>query len=426
MNQQEPTGCHEFERAFRSHDSAAVRRVLSDYPELRTQINEPMHGCFDAPIVTLAKTPDMLDALLEAGADINMRSRWWAGGFGLLHSAPPELAKYAINLGARVDAHSAARLGLLDHLRRLIEQNPEIVHDRGPDGQTPLHFASSIEVAELLLRHGANIDARDIDHESTPAQYMVADRQNVARCLIKRGCKTDILMATAMGDKHLVEKHLKAEPGCIRMRVSAENFPMVSHKSGGTIYQWTLGFYVSAHQVAKKFSHADLFEFLMDQSPPELKIVSAAWVEDELLLHALLEEHPRQSLNYLPEDHWQISHAARNNAAEAVRLMLEAGLLATSRGQHHATPLHWAAWHGNLEMVKLLLHSGIPLEDKENDFESTPVGWAVHGSENGWHRETGDYVETLNLLLNAGAKPPSKIAGTEQVQQLLRTRGVPE
>ena len=31
----------------------------------------------------------LLAALLDAGADINARSRWWAGGFGLLHGAEP-------------------------------------------------------------------------------------------------------------------------------------------------------------------------------------------------------------------------------------------------------------------------------------------------------------------------------------------------
>src|SRR5438552_13898189 len=121
----------------------------------------------------------MLDVLLGAGADINARSRWWAGGFGLLDYADPELAAYAMKRGAILDAHAAARLGMIDKLRELTTANPALVHARGGDGQTPLHFASTIEVAAYLLDHGADIDARDIDHESTPAQYMVRDRQPV-------------------------------------------------------------------------------------------------------------------------------------------------------------------------------------------------------------------------------------------------------
>ena len=83
-----------------------------------------------------------------------------------------------------------------------------------------------------------------MDHESTPAQYTVDHRQAVTRFLVTRGCKTDILMAAALGDLELVKTHLDADPDCIRMRVTDESFPMVSPKSGGTIYQSTMGFHV--------------------------------------------------------------------------------------------------------------------------------------------------------------------------------------
>jgi hypothetical protein len=183
----------------------------------------------------------MLDVLLAAGADMNAKSSWWAGGFGLLHGASPELAAYAIRRGAFVDIHAAARLGLIDRVRELLDSDGTLVHARGGDGQTPLHFASTIDIAAYLLDQGAEIDARDVDHESTPAQYMIDDRQDVARYLIQRGCKTDILMAAALGDIGLIRRHLDEDPGCIRMRVSEEFFPMVRPRAGGTIYQWKLG-----------------------------------------------------------------------------------------------------------------------------------------------------------------------------------------
>src|SRR5262249_28320369 len=147
-----------------------------------------------------------------------------------------ELAAYAIRRGASVDIHAAARLGMLDRVRELIAADAELVHARGGDGQTPLHFASTVDIAAYLLDEGAAIDARDVDHESTPAQYMIDDRQQVARYLVERGCKTDILMAAALGDIELVRRLLDAAPGMIRMRVSEEFFPMISPKAGGTIY----------------------------------------------------------------------------------------------------------------------------------------------------------------------------------------------
>jgi len=86
-------------------------------------INRPI-GPFDSAAIINVCSREMLDVLLDAGADINARSRWWAGGFGLLDSASPELAAYAIERGAVVDVHAAARLGLIARLRELITQDP--------------------------------------------------------------------------------------------------------------------------------------------------------------------------------------------------------------------------------------------------------------------------------------------------------------
>src|SRR5205814_8909618 len=118
------------------------------------------------------------------------------------------------------------------------------------------------------------IDAQDIDHESTPAQWMVRDRQDVARYVVTRGCRTDILMASALGDLDLARKHLEADPDCIRLRVSDEYFPMINKRAGGTIYQWQLGWYVSPHEVAKQFGHQAVFELLIQRSPADIKLLA--------------------------------------------------------------------------------------------------------------------------------------------------------
>ena len=81
--------------------------------------------------------------------------------------------------------------------------------------------------------------------------------------------------------------------------------------------------------------------------------------------------------------------------------MLLAGLPVDSRGQHNATPLHWAAWLGNAALVRLLLQFKPPLEDAANPYSGTPLVWAMHGSENGWHRETGDYEGVVRALVSS-------------------------
>lgn len=206
---QPPDAFEEAAAAYRADDPAALRRILARHRQLRARINEPIPGgAFGAtPLICAVQRAnrEMIDVLLEAGADINARSRWWAGGFGVLDH-DHGLTSFLIERGAIVDAHAAARLGMLDRLEELVASDPQIVHARGGDGQTPLHFARTIEIARFLLDSGADIDARDIDHESTPAQYMLRDRQDVARYLISRGCRTDILMASAVGDLELSNK----------------------------------------------------------------------------------------------------------------------------------------------------------------------------------------------------------------------------
>ncbi len=410
-------------KALQSDDVAGFRQLLDKSPELKAGINEPISH-FQSPLILWVRSEAMLDTLLQAGADINARSKWWAGGFGLLDHAEPAVARIAIQRGAIVTAHAAARLGMLDRLKELIAADPALVHARGGDGQTPLHFSSTVEIAEYLLDRGADINARDIDHESTPAQYMVRSRPEVARFLIQRGAKSDILMAAALGDRELAEKHLQADPECIRMRVNDQHFPKTNFHSGGTIYQWELGWHVSACQVAQKFGHAEVLKLLMDRSPADERLVNACWLHDEELVKALLAENPDLAATLPAEGKRQLAHAARNNDPIAAGLMLIAGLPVESFGQHHATPLHWAAWHGQAELVRQLLAQGAPIENSDNDYRVTPLNWALHGSQNGWYRDAGDYTATVEVLLQAGARPPDQLGGTEAVQEVLRRHGV--
>ena len=408
--------------AFHKNDVATLAQLLQHHPSLKSMVNE-LWGPFDSPPIVSAHSSEMLDLLLAAGADINAKSRWWAGGFGLLHCAKPDLAAYAIRRRAIVDVHAASRLGLFQRLKELIGADPELAHARGGDGQTPLHFAATIEIAEFLLNAGADINALDIDHESTPAQYMVRDRQDVARYLVKRGCKTDILMGAALGDLELVRKHLEANPDCIAMNVSEDYFPKQNPRAGGTIYIWTLGFHKTAHLVAREFHHEDVFRLLMDRSPETLRFALACELGDEATFRALLASRPNLVQTLSDQERRKLATAAESNNTEAVRLMLTGGWPVNACARHGATALHWACFHGNLDMAKLILNYAPPLEIEDADFHGTPLGWAIHGSEHGWHRQTGNYAATVEVLLAAGAKAPQELKGTQAVQEVLRRTG---
>lgn len=405
--------------AIRANHAADVKDVLEQYPELRDRLNEPLADYDFRGTALVAATQRtnlaVIDILLAAGADINGKSHWWAGGYGVLDEADPAFAPALIARGAVVHPHAAARLGMIDTLKDLIASDPDTVHVRGPDGQLPLHGASTIEIARLLLDHGADIDGICVDHESTAAQYMLRetqtrhfprDRQNIARELVARGCRTDLLMATALGDIDRVRGYLDADPELIRMKVSDQFFPRRDPRAGGSIYIWVLGRNRTAHTVARDFGHERIYELLLERSPADLRFALACELGDEATFRAMLAEQPALVSTLAETDRAKIVDAAESNNTNAVRLMTEAGWPLDARGSFQATALHWAGFHGNAVMVDDLIRAGAPVRIRGDQYDSEPIGWTGFGSVHSWRRDVGDYPTAVRLLLDAGATPP--------------------
>lgn len=383
--------------AIRAGDSSATADLLRRHPEWKERLDQPLPGASfgsTALLVAVGRgNRELIDVLLAAGASIDARSHWWAGSFGVLDN-DGDLARFLIERGATVDVNAAARLARMERLRELLDADPSLVHARGGDGQTPLHVAANVEVAEFLLDRGADIDAIDVDHESTPAQYLLKDRPGVVRYLVARGCRTDILMAAALGDLELVRRHLDAAPDAVRMSVSAEHFPMRDPRAGGSIYIWTLGSFQTPHSLARRHGHSAVFDLLMERSPAALRLAVACDLEDEGVAEALLADGVQPA----PEDRLRLPNAAQNNRTSAVRLMLRAGWPPEARGADGITALHWSAWHGNADAARALVESGAPLDVRDAAHGGTPRDWARHGADNSWHRATGNYLAVIELL----------------------------
>jgi len=120
--------------AVRASDGAEVGRVLESHRELKEQINGPLANVAAGvtPLLAAVQRADRetIEALLQAGADINARSRWWCGGRSVLDECAPELAEFLMERGASLDAHGAARLGMLEKLRELVEADPDVLRRR--------------------------------------------------------------------------------------------------------------------------------------------------------------------------------------------------------------------------------------------------------------------------------------------------------
>ncbi len=84
----------------------------------------------------------------------------------------------------------------------------------------------------------------------------------------------------------------------------------------------------------------------------------------------------------------------------AVRLLVEAGF--PIDGGDSASPLHVAAYDGDLEMVRLLVSLGADTERTDPQFHSTPLGWAEHAHADA----VVDYLRSLSSARPRSAGRP--------------------
>ena len=167
---------------------------------------------------------------------------------------------------------------------------------------------------------------------------------------------------------------------------------------------WTLGANKTAHAIAREFGHEDVWRALMARTPEAMKLAVACEMGDEALVTELLAARPDLVSTLAADDLRKLPDAAQNNDAAAVRRMLEAGWPAEARGQHNATALHWAGFHGNADMARALLQHGAPVNLKGDAFDGTPLDWALHGTEHREQCSSGDYAATIAALRAAGGR----------------------
>lgn len=388
--------------ALRRADAQAVRRVLEASPEVRARINDPI-GHFGArPVQLAAAHPAVMDVLLDHGADINLRSDWANGPFSVLDSAPEEAARYYITRGAILTPHAAARLGWVDELRDILERNPAAVNEKGGDGQRPLHFAKTRQVVDLLLDRGAEIDARCVDHHSTPAQYALAERPQICRYLLDRGATPDIFMAVRLGDLALTDRLIDEDPACLAARVNAPGYDRVPPFS---IYCWSLGWYLSPHEVAKRFDQPEAYDLLWQRSDDRVRLLVACAQGDGATARQLADRDPSLIASLTPDDHALLPFSVFYGRSAAAGLMLDLGFDPNARGTEGGTLLHMACWRGDVALVRLLLEryrDRFDLDLRDPTHDSPPLGWAAFGSVH-CRAPDGDYAGVIRALAQAGA-----------------------
>ncbi|HEX5181761.1 MAG TPA: ankyrin repeat domain-containing protein [Allosphingosinicella sp.] len=174
----------------------------------------------DGSILAFARTPFAIDRLLELGAPAELKDRWGSAPIDVMSRLGAEgrpLVAHMIRRGVSASPEDHARLGDRERLEAMVAERLALARsdavlmaavDSGDCGlvgwliglganpnaratrlsrQTALHSAAwngDLAMARLLVEAGADIDARDGEHDSTPAGWAETSVTitNNARC----------------------------------------------------------------------------------------------------------------------------------------------------------------------------------------------------------------------------------------------------
>jgi ankyrin repeat protein len=420
-----------FRNAVEAGDVERARRLLAA-EHVRKNVNEPLFSFGQrATHIAATKNEVLLTVLLDAGADVNLKSEWDNGPYTVLDRADDATARFLLARGARLTPNVAARLGWFDELVRMVDADPSAVHARGGDGQQPLHEAKTVAIADFLLDRGAGIDVPCIDHKTMPAQYALVDRPEVCRRLLERGATPDIYMAARFGDVELATRLIEADPACLAARIHEPGYAPVPPLH---TYCWTLGFGRSPHDVATRFDHTAFRELLTKHSPPRVRFLNALMRGDDLGAREALAADRTIMPSLTREDHGRLAVAIFSELFAAADLMLQLGFDPAAPGIDGGNALHAACWVGHVATVeRILAKGGVPVDGRDPTHKSPPLGWAAFGSAQR-RANGGDYPGVAKRLVAAGADITaignkfdrslvSMAEGNEAMQEALRHLG---
>ncbi|MCE7981950.1 MAG: sigma-70 family RNA polymerase sigma factor [Caldilinea sp. CFX5] len=324
-------------KATAAGDTVGVTSLLAQTPALLNATGPVDYWSIPQTPLHVAVTNRnyaMIEHLLSQGADINNKDPEGQRPLDLVLGVDSAMVEFLLQRGAVIDIFAAATLGDLAQVRAFLTADPSLARAHGPEGATPLHLATTIELAQLLLDHGADINVPDHYTKRPPVGWgWGSKRDPIHRFLIEKGARVDtISLACRIGDVERVRTFLDTDPALLYTRTPTWD----DHGEGATL----LHIAVSRNRYA-------VTQLLIERGA-DVNAKGGWWVVTPL--------------------HW----AADNGHTEIVRLLIAHGADVNARTEEHGyTPLHWAAGNSHRATVELLLASGAAV-DAQSDSGETP------------------------------------------------------
>jgi hypothetical protein len=375
----------EAEDALVAGDLPTLERLLREHePLFREEPPESSWSGGLAPAYSEADARSILAREHHFGSFDNLTAHLEA-----LQATDSPVARFEAAVEAIVAGDTAA-------LERLLRHNPELIRARSTRQHRAalLHYVgangveswrqrtppNAVQVAEILIKAGAEVDAMADMYGGSTTLGLVATSIHPLRVGVQNDL-IDVLLNQGAAIDH---------PSAAGNRQSIVNGCLANGRPGAA-------------------------EFLAGRGA-SLDLEGAAGVGRLDAVRSFFEESGRLKADATPfQMKSGFQWACEYGRTSVVELLLQRGI---EPGEMHRgqTGLHWAAYGGHPEIIQLLLDRNTPVNLKDETWQTTPLGWALHGWTDPPEIGSRDYYEVVARLVAAGATMDPRWAANEKIR----------
>ncbi|PCH02638.1 Hypothetical protein PENO1_036910 [Penicillium occitanis (nom. inval.)] len=330
--------------------------------------------------------------LIDAGADIDAEVEGWGSPlYAAVKNNHFDIVKLLLDRGARVDIKCSnamtclhqAVLNSRDDIAKILLEHGSEVDALYYEGTTPLRLASGfpghVPSAELLLQHGADINHADNDgwtplHVSTGVGHEALVKlclEHGADVEAETSSSTTPLMLAAYGESRKVMEMLLAQ-GADPRKYDISGDTSLDHAIHGHRDELILLLLGQDVLTTTSVNLEDEAAF----KKQNMSLQQAVFLKDRNLVQAELANIPPSNMGALLNN--ALITAAISGSIELTEIFLAMGANVRSATGNRRTALHYAAFYGHFDVVKLLLDHNADHNAHDMN-KSLPLELAIQG-----------------------------------------------
>jgi len=361
--------------------------------------------------------------LLANGAEVNAKDKYGRTPLYIANQqGHAEIVDLLRKYGANESLHYAAGAGDIEKVRELIAQHAD-VNQRDENGQTPLHRAvpmGHIDVAELLLNKGANINAKtQSDETGYTSLQLAADRGqlDMVKLLVAKGADVNT--------KRQKEGHKDRTAKSYALGRNYKEIVEFLYAHGADIPKIHLAAYRGHLETVKSLIEGGTEVDAKDDDGTPLHY--AAMAGHEAIARFLIDA--TANVNARNRNGWTPLHfAAIGGSAEVARMLVARGADIEARSDNGQTPLLRAAAEGSKGVIEVLLDNGAGVNIADPTYGWTPLHYAARYGHRDVVELLLDKKASIEVRLTTGHTPLAlaEQVGHTAIAGLLRKHGAKE